>query len=75
MKKITDFLKTKRPKDELKIVLEVLKEFKGYETMSEWEKTNFMEWAKLNQLEEFLEYLVNGKELSRITIEYLNIKE
>lgn len=74
MKKITDFLKTKRSKEELKIALDVLKEFKEYETMQEWEKTNFMEWAKVDQLEEFLEYLVNNKKLSRVTTEYLNRK-
>lgn len=65
MKKITDFLKTKTSKDKLKIALQVLIEFKSCESRDEWLFTPFIAWSKLEQLEEFLEHLVNGKELEK----------
>lgn len=68
---ITDFLKTKRTKEELTTALAVVKEFKECENEEEWLRISFMAWAKLEQLEEFLEHLVNGEELNEDTIEYM----
>lgn len=70
--KITDFLKTKRSKEELTIVLQVLNEFKQCENIDEWLQIPFMAWAKLEQLREFLDYLVNNAPLKDDTIEYIN---
>ena len=70
-KKITDFLKTKRPKKELKIALSILKEFKKCESMEEWAMIRFAAWAKFEQFEEFLEHLVNKKRLKADTKEYM----
>lgn len=70
-KKITDFLKTKRNKAELKVALDVLKEFKGCESQHEWLMISFAAWIKLEQLEEFLEHLVNKKPLEKDTIRYM----
>jgi hypothetical protein len=67
---ITDFLKTKRSKDELRVALDVLREFKGCESMEEWVGIMFSAWAKLEQLEEFLDHLVNGAELREDTKRY-----
>ena len=61
---IIDFLKTERDKFELRSALEVLKEFKSNESHNEWQVIDFCARAKLEQLEEYLEYLVNGKELA-----------
>ncbi len=69
---ITDFLKTTRSKDELKHALEVLREFKAGESDAEWISTPFAAWAKLEQLEEFLEHLVEGATLPDDTVEYIN---
>jgi hypothetical protein len=68
---ITDFLKTKISKTKLKNTLEVLKKFKQCESLEEWMGITFMAWAKLEQLEEFLEHMVNNKELKEDTIEYM----
>ena len=73
-KKITDFLKTDTPKDELATTLKVIKEFKSCESEEEWFLLPFIAWAKLEQLEEYLEHLVNGKELKEDTIEYMKNK-
>jgi hypothetical protein len=72
MKKITDFLKTNKSKEELKIALDILLEFKNCESNEEYLRIPFAAWAKLEQLEEYLEHLVNGKELLEDTIEYMN---
>ena len=71
MPMITDFLKTARTKEDLKIALEVLREFKSGETHREWINCPIIAWVKLEQLEEFLVYLVEGKPLENDTIEYL----
>jgi hypothetical protein len=60
---IADFLKTDRPKEDLKMALEVLREFKKCESTEEWAYTPFAVWSKLEQLEDFLEHLVEGTEL------------
>lgn len=67
MPSITDFLKTTRTPEELKVALEVLREFKQKETEGEWLRIPFIAWVKLEQLEEFLEHLVEGKELKEDT--------
>ena len=71
---ITDFLKTKRSKDDLKIALEVLREFKSNESTEEWAMTAFAAWAKLEQFEEYLSHLVEGHPLKEDTIAYMNRK-
>lgn len=71
---ITDFLKTKRSKDDLKIALEVLREFKSNESPEEWVMIMFAAWTKLEQLQEFLSHLVEGEPLEEDTIDYMNRK-
>lgn len=72
---ITDFLKTKRTKEELSIALDVLREFKAGESVEEWAGIWFMAWAKLEQLEEFLDYLVNDTPLEPDTLQYIAKQE
>lgn len=72
MKKITDFLKTKTKKEDLKSALSVLREFKSLEGEREWMNIPFMAWIKLEQLEEFLAYLVDGEDLKEDTVKYMN---
>lgn len=68
---ITDFLKTTRTKEELYTALEVLREFKVCESEREWLEISFAAWAKLEQLEEFLAYLVEDAPLKEDTIAYM----
>lgn len=68
---ITDFLRTKRPKRELAVALEVIQEFKSGESAEEWLGISFAAWAKLEQLEEYLEHLVNGAPLAEDTMKYM----
>jgi hypothetical protein len=68
---IWDFLQTKLSKAELKSALDVLREFKEGESNEEWLMVPFAAWAKLEQLEEYLEFLVEGKELKEDTKEVL----
>ena len=68
---ITDFLKTKRSEKDLTIALDVLREFKAGENSEEWMELPFAAWAKLEQLEEFLDHLVNGTDLEADTIAYI----
>lgn len=70
-KVITDFLKTPRAKDDLRIALDVLREFKSNESTLEWAMINFSAWAKLEQFEEFLAHLVESKPLAEDTLEYI----
>lgn len=65
---IIDFLKTQRSPDQLAVALEVIKEFKGCESKSEWLMVSFSAWAKLEQLEEFLRHLVHGEPLEEDTL-------
>lgn len=65
---ITTFLKTTRSPEDLKITLEVLREFKRCESREEWLFIDFSAWAKLEQLEEFLAHLVEGAPLETDTI-------
>jgi hypothetical protein len=74
MKKITDFLFLNIPKKDLKITLSVIKKFKNCESVDEWLYISFIAWEKLEQLEEYLEYLVNNRKLDDSTIEYMRRK-
>jgi len=68
---ITNFLKTKRSKEDLKIALEILREFKSNESTEEWAIVPFEAWAKFEQFEEFLAHLVEGEPLEEDTIAYM----
>lgn len=68
---ITDFLKTQRSVDELSLALDVLNDFKKCESQKECIEIPFYAWAKFEQLEEFLLYLVEGKPLEKDTIKYI----
>lgn len=70
-KAITDFLKTRKSKSDLRIALAVLRDFKSCESNREWAAVPFAAWAKLEQLEEFLAHLVEGKPLKDDTLEYM----
>lgn len=67
---ITDFLATTRSKIELEAALAVLRDFKACENKGEWLSIPFIAWAKVEQLEEFLAHLVEGKPLAADTIAY-----
>ena len=69
---ITDFLQTKTTKADLGVALRVLQEFKGCESESEWLHIPFAAWTKLEQLEEFLVHMVDGKPLKVDTIRYMD---
>jgi len=68
---IIDFLETGRDIEELRAALAVLEEFKLCESHEEFIAIPFAAWAKLEQLEEFLEHLVHGKELREDTKELI----
>ena len=68
---IIDFLKTTTTKDDLRAALTVLREFKGCESNLEYVLAPFMCWVKLEQLEEFLDHLVNGTPLKADTVAVL----
>lgn len=72
---ITDFIKTTKTKEELRIALDVLREFKENESTEEYLSIMFSAWVKLEQLEEFLEYLVNDKPLENDTTKYIKEHE
>ncbi len=69
---ITDFLDTKQSKEDLRAALDVLREFKAGENEEEFVAISFAAWTKLEQLQEFLEHLVNGKPLKADTVKYRN---
>lgn len=71
MAAITDFLATKRSREELATALAVVREFKLCESPEEWATIPFAAWAKLEQLEEFLAHLVEGKKLNEDTERYI----
>lgn len=54
---LLEFLKTKRTKEELNLVLDILKEFKGHESQEEWAFCSFESWVKLEQFEDYLRLL------------------
>ena len=49
----------------------MLQEFKECESAEEWMGIMFAAWAKLEQLQEFLEHLAEGKELAEDTKAYI----
>jgi|GEM_PF-947021 8-oxo-dGTP pyrophosphatase MutT (NUDIX family) len=65
---IFDFLNTELSIDELKTALKVIREFENGESFYEQLDNTFWPWIKLGQLREFLEYLVEGKELQASTL-------
>ncbi len=68
---IINFLNTKTPKEDLEITLRVIREFKNNESALEWGAIPFAAWAKFEQLQEYLEFLVEGKQLEKDTLEYI----
>lgn len=68
---ILDLLHTRRPIRELKIALDVLREFKDNHTVEEDLCSPLACWVKLEQYQEFLEHLVEGKPLKPDTIQYM----
>lgn len=69
---IIEFLNTQRTKGELATALAVLREFKQLESQEEWLSVLFIAWDKLEQLEEYLDHLVNGAPLRQDTLDYIN---
>jgi hypothetical protein len=57
---LQDFLNTKTPKENLKIALEVIDEFKQNESAEEWLNDSFSTWQRLEELEEYLKKLTQG---------------
>lgn len=72
---ITDFLKTKTRREDLATALRIVREFKECESGKEFLFVPFIAWAKLEQLEEFLENLTEGKALKEDTVEYMESME
>lgn len=68
---LIDFLKTTRTKEELRHALDVLRDFKACEDWKEWAVIPFATWVKLEQMEEFLAHLVEGKPLEGDTLQVL----
>jgi hypothetical protein len=68
---ITDFLKTTRSKADLKVALEVLREFKAGENQAEWLTVSFAAWIKLEQFEEFLAHMVDAEPLRADTVRFM----
>lgn len=68
---ITDFLKTAKDKSELRVALDVLREFKGCESREERAFTPGLAWSKLEQMEEFLAHLVDGAPLAYDTLSHI----
>jgi hypothetical protein len=60
---LVDFLKTQRSKEDLKIALDVLREFKGCESNQEFYAIPFDSWDMLENFEAFLAHLVEGSRL------------
>lgn len=69
---ITDFLTLKTiSKSDAATALTVLKEFKACESTEEWLMIPFSAWAKLEQLEEFLDHMANNAPLKDDTLRYI----
>ena len=56
---LLDFLKTSRSKDELKLCLDILEEFKDKESSTEWLMCPFITWSKLEQFQDYLRLLTD----------------
>ena len=59
MEGVIKFLGTKRSSEELKTALDVIEEFKSFETKEEWIECPFSCWVKLEQLQDYLKLLTN----------------
>jgi len=68
---LTDFLKTDMPTHELVSAHKAIKEFRKCEDMKEWLRVPFDCWVKLEQFEEFLDYLVGGQPLKADTLYFI----
>ena len=68
---ITDFLTLDISNADLETTLRVLRQFKASESSDEWLMVPFAAWAKLEQLEEFLDHRVNGAPLRADTLAYI----
>lgn len=64
---IIDFLKLDIEKSDAEIALRILRQFKDCESGAEWLHVPFIAWAKLEQLEEFLDHIATGAELKEDT--------
>lgn len=60
-----DFLKTTTSKENLKIAMDIIAEFKKNESSIEWVDTPFVQWFKLEQLESYLKNLVNNEPIEK----------
>lgn len=65
---LIDFLKTQHTKEELATTLDVLRAFRNCESDNEYLTIDFAAWAKLEQLQEYLEHLVEGSDLKDDTL-------
>jgi len=78
MSGLIEFLDTTRSKDELKIALSVIEEFKGKESEVEWASFSFESWQRLEQLQDYLRLLtgIDVKEVNDNTaISYIANKQ
>jgi hypothetical protein len=60
---IKAFIETDLPKEDLATALRVIREFKKCETLHDWAYTPFESWGWLEELEGYLDHLVNGTPL------------
>lgn len=68
---ITDFLTLNISKEDAATTLTLLRQFKHCESTQEWLMIPFSAWAKLEQLEEFLDHMANGAPLKDDTLRYI----
>lgn len=68
---VVDFLFEKHSKSGLMTALKILKRFKDCESDKEYLSIPFYTWVKLEQLEEYLEHLVNKKPLHKDTLKQI----
>lgn len=68
---ITDFITLNISKEDAATALTILRQFKACESTEEWLMIPFSAWAKLEQMEEFLDHMVNGTSLKDDTLRYI----
>jgi flagellar motor switch protein FliG len=68
---ITDFIALDISKKDAATALTVLRQFEACESTEEWLMTPFSAWAKLKQMEEFLDHMVNNTPLKDDTLRYI----
>ena len=68
---ITDFLALDISNADASTALAILRQFKACESTQEWLEIPFSAWAKLEQLEEFLDHMVNKAPLKDDTLRYM----